>query len=171
MRGKKTVFFLTATALALLGATTRFEDAAHSMGLLSLRGGKVRHPPVFAAGGDRYTLIATATVLPPFSGDVRVLLEGAPEMEYALYNSQPGFDLGLRPHPTFQDGVYYGVKPGDRIALWVVMKPGEGVADGQAHEHPGVSLAFYESAGRKELLRIPIDFRKDGERGHAGESH
>ena len=123
MHLKNMSFFLLAFGISLLGATYRWGDSAHSIGLISERGGKVRHPSFLKSGKNRYALIATATVIPPYRGDARVVLEGEPEMDHEIYVSGPAIDLGLRRLPQFRDSVLYGLQQKDRIAIWVVMKP------------------------------------------------
>ncbi|MCP3178353.1 hypothetical protein MJO47_14705 [Desulfuromonas sp. KJ2020] len=129
MRWKTIVIFLGALVFFLVAASTRFYDSAHSMGLIKADGGRARHPIVLDQGLDRYTLIATATVIPPYRGDVRIAVEGMPEMEVEIVNNVPALDLSPHRQPQLRDDVLVNVKPRDRIALWVVLKrKGPGVA-------------------------------------------
>ena len=68
-------------------------------------------------------MIATATVLPGYQGDVRVQLQGIPGIPHTIRNAQPLIDLGIRHLPRFNDNTYYGLRSGDRLALWVMMHP------------------------------------------------
>jgi len=120
---KTLVVFISAAALSLLAAGYRFQDSAHSIGLINNKGGMVRHAAHFEGGKDHYVLIATATVLPPYRGDARVVLEGDPAMRYEIYDSRPVFDLGLHRHPSFEGNTLQDLQPKDRLALWVVMRP------------------------------------------------
>lgn len=120
---RKILFFLLAVCISLLAATYRWTDSAHSIGLIRASGGEARHPSTFGSGKSFYTLIATATVIPPYRGDARVVLEGNPEIDYRIYSSDPVVDLGIRRQPRFKDNVLYDLQPKDRIALWVSMKP------------------------------------------------
>lgn len=120
---KKIIFFTIAVCISLLGATYRWTDSAHSIGLIKASGGEARHPSTLESGNSLYTLIATATVIPPYRGDAWVVLEGNPEMDYKIYSSDPVIDLGLRRQPKFKNNVLYDLRPKDRIALWVVIKP------------------------------------------------
>jgi len=194
--GLKTVLiFLAAAGLSLLAAHHRFLDAAHSIGLIKAGGGKARHPVVFEPGYDRYTLITTAAVIPPYRGDARVVLEGLPGMDYALFSSGPALDLSPYRHPEFRHDTFYGLQPRDRIALWVVMRPRPGweapeggrpdaapagsdcCAVGGEHAHgeaPATSesapaLAFYDLKSGQRLLDVPIHFGAPG--GHHGSAH
>ncbi len=117
------VFFLS-VFISLVAAKYRWGDSSHAMGLISASGGKARHPSFFNGGKDHYAQITTATVLPPFRGDVRVTLEGDPPMAHEIYFSRPIVDLGFRDLPEFQDNTLYNLKPRDRLALWLLMHPG-----------------------------------------------
>lgn len=123
MRLKHIIFFVLAVGISLLGATYRWGDSGHSIGLIESSGGKVRHPTFLKSGKNRYVLISTATVIPPYRGDARLVVEGKPEMDREIYVSAPVVDLGLRRLPKFRDNVLYGLEPRDRLAVWVVMKP------------------------------------------------
>jgi len=123
MRLKYIIFFILAVGISLLGATHRWGDSAHSIGLINAGGGKIRHPSFLKSGRNRYVLISTATVIPPYRGDARVVLEGRSEIDHEIYVSCPVVDLGLRRLPEFRDKVLYGLQPRDRLAVWVVMKP------------------------------------------------
>jgi len=120
---RKIVFFSTAVCISLLGATYRWTDSAHSIGLIRTNGGEARHPSTIESGRSGYTLISTATVIPPYRGNARVVLEGNPAIDYTIHSSEPVIDLGLRRHPRLKNNVLYDLRPGDRIALWVAMKP------------------------------------------------
>ncbi len=123
MPSKVLLIFVASAALCTVAATHRFRDSAHSIGIISAQGGKARHPIQLEAGLDSYTLIATATVIPPYRGDVRVAVEGEPPMDIRVYNSEPAIDLNPYHHPVFRDGTLYDLRPRDRIAMWVVMTP------------------------------------------------
>lgn len=125
MKIKTAVLFIAALAFSLFAASYRFYDSAHTIAFIKAGGGEARHPIVLDPGLGRYTLIATATVIPPYRGSIRVALEGMPEMEYQIYNNEPAFDLSPYRHPSFRDNVFYDVQPMDKIALWVVIKPKE----------------------------------------------
>lgn len=139
---KKNLFlFLLVASLALLGAGYRFHDSSHSMGLISRDGGRCRHPAVLDAGRGRSVLIVTAAVLPPYRGNARLALEGAPGMEAAVYGTDPPVPLPLHHRPVFRGNGFEDLRPRDRIAFWVVLKDaveGTGPADAavEAEEPP-----------------------------------
>jgi YHS domain-containing protein len=123
MKPKSIAFFFFAVALSLLAATYRWGDSAHAIGLIRASGGEARHAAYLTAGKTGYTLIATATVIPPYRGDARVVLEGDPPIDHEVHLSEPVVDLGIRRNPHLRGDVLHGLRPKDRIALWVVMRP------------------------------------------------
>lgn len=206
---KTIIFFILAVIISLLGATHRWGDSAHSIGLIKASGGEAKHPSFLETGKDGYTLIATATVIPPYRGDAKVVLEGEPKMDYRIYSSGPVVDLRLHRWPEFKDNILYDLQPKDRIALWVVMKPplvdpvcgmaymdgfikhayrgkdyyfcSEGCLSSFRHEpekykdrdsvRGKYTLAFYDTKTGKALLRVPVIFKRKGDRKDAGEQH
>lgn len=120
---KKIIIFFIAVLVSLLAASHRWNDSAHAIGVIKAGGGTARHPVSLEAGEESYMLIVTATVLPPYRGDVKVVLEGEPAMDYEMHSSGPIVDLGFHAWPKFKDNTFYDLKPKDRIALWVKMKP------------------------------------------------
>lgn len=163
MRYKKPLVFILSAGLSLFAAVYRWGDSSHAIGLISERGGKVRHPSYYTSGKNRYTQIVTATILPPYHGNARVLMEGNPPMKYELFSAEPIVDMGFRKKPRYCDNIYYDLKPGDRISLWLVMNPvsiesksaGTHKTDGKNY-----ALAFYDTGSGNPLLRIPIIFKE-----------
>ena len=123
MNLKKITWFVLAVIISFAAATYRWGDSAHSMGLITHKGGKVRHAASFRSGSDNYMLIATATVLPPYRGNARVVLEGKPTMDYKLSLSGPVIDLGIKNIPKLEGDTIYNLAPRTRLALWVRMIP------------------------------------------------
>ncbi len=113
---------LISFGLAVAAVVVRPGDSAHAIGLLSANGGKARHPVSLAPGEGPRTLIVTATVLPPFHGDVAVAVEGEPPARFRIHASQPVVNLHLRHTPRFLNGVFHDLLPGDRLALWVKLR-------------------------------------------------
>ena len=147
---KKIAVFLIAVALSFVAGMYSWDDSAHSIGMITANGGKVRHATTLRSGQERYMLISTAAVIPPYSGDARVVLEGKPEIDYKLYFSRPVIDLGIRDWPRLEGDILYGLKPKHRIALWVEMRPPSvdpvcGMAHEEhfiRHKHDGKEFAF-----------------------------
>ena len=171
---KKILIFLTAVGISLAAAVHRWDDSGHAIGLIKAKGGEARHPVSLASGNDRYMLIATATVIPPYSGSARVELKGASKIPYTIELARPVVDLGVRRLPRFSDGVLHDLRPRDRVALWVKMHPpkadpvcGMGCEAGdQRVDYQGKSYCFCGDACRKEFDANPEKFRdRDGLRG------
>ena len=63
---KRTLVFLFAASLSVVAAWYRPGDSAHAMGMVSIKGGRALHPVHLPIGKDRYTMVLTGTVLPPY---------------------------------------------------------------------------------------------------------
>ena len=156
--------FAVAAAVSTLAAAHRWGDSGHAIGLIKANGGGVRHPVVLDAGLDRYSVIVTATVIPPYRGDARVVLEGDPELEHEIYFSEAVVDFHLPRRPEFSGHVLHGLEPRDRLALWVMMRPpARSPARGQ------YQIAFYDTKTGKSVLDVPVIFREGT--GDAGTQH
>jgi len=155
---KRILVFLFATVLCVFAAWFRPGDSAHAMGMISIKGGKARHPVHLPSGKDRYTLVLTGTILPPYQGDARVVVEGDPAPSYSVYGSDPIIDLKLRRRPYFGDHILTGLRPKDRFTIWVVIRPPEEMTGGK------YDVAFYDTATEKAVLKIPVLF--EGGEGH-----
>ncbi len=147
-------------AMSFFASHHRFGDSAHAMGLLSLRGGKARHPVHLNASHNRCTLVVTATVLPPYRGDVEIELQGEPALSCNLAATEAVIDLGLRHHPRFAENCFEDVRPRDKLALWVAIDTG-GIQTGGRY-----TLCFRDRASGQALLSIPVIFATDGEESH-----
>ena len=187
--------FILSAAISALAAHHRFQDSAHSMGMLKIGGGSARHPAVLEKERDSYVLIATAGVVPPFRGNARVVLEGVAGLKATFHNAEPALNFALHHRPGFRDDTYYDLRPRDRIALWVRLKrsgPSEVTAgqDGgsvppalnaandcsrcvaekkvarEKSNNNGPALAFYDTSTNGQLLRLPIKFVGAGGDGH-----
>lgn len=122
-RRRKLAFLAGAIAVSTLGAWYRWPDSAHAIGVIKRGGGTARHPVALAPGQDSYVLITTAAVIPPWSGDARVAVEGEPAMGWQMEVSRPVVDLGLHRWPRQDGDRIRGLRPKDRIALWVKLTP------------------------------------------------
>ena len=120
---KRILVFLAAVSFFTAAAGYRHGDSAHAMGMVSADGGRARHPVHLPPGGQRYTLVVTGTVLPPYRGDARVVVEGEAPLSWEVHGSDPIVDLGLRHRPYFREQTLTGLQPRDRFTLWVVMRP------------------------------------------------
>jgi len=156
---KKLLVFLFAATLSVAAASYRHGDSAHAMGMVSLKGGRAIHPVHFPPGRERYTLVVTGTILPPYQGDARVTVDGGPPIQFIVRGSDPIIDLGLRHRPHFKDQTLTGLQPRDRFTVWVVMQPAEPMPAGKR------DITFTDTTTGKPVLKIPVLFG-GGEGGH-----
>ncbi len=170
---KKTIFFILSVAVSLVAADYRWGDSAHSIGLIRAKGGEARHPATLQSGDTGYTLIATATVLPPYKGNARVVLEGEPKLDYKIHLSAPVVDLKLHRKPELRNDILYDLQPRDRIALWVLMKPpvldpvcGMAYNDKfSKHTHDGKDYFFCSEHCLETFRQAPEKYQVTGVRG------
>jgi len=156
---KKALVFILAAALSVAAAWYRHGDSAHAMGVLSIKGGRALHPVHLPAGNDRYTLVVTGSVIPPYQGDARVTVDGGAPVPSIVRGSDPIIDLGLRRRPRFENGTLTGLQSGDRFTIWVVIDPDEPMPAGKR------DVTFTDTATNKPVLTIPVIFG-GGEGGH-----
>jgi hypothetical protein len=155
MRLKKVITFVLSAGLCLVAAGYRWDDSGHTIGFVSRQGGRVRHPSYLKSGHGRYTQLITASVLPGYHGNARLALEGSPPLPCEIHLTIPVVDLGLRRKPRLENQTLVDLQPRDRIALWLVMHPPPGIIEGK------YTLAFYDSASGRSLLRVPIIFKTE----------
>lgn len=159
---KSWAFLLGSIAVSTLAASHRWPDSAHAIGVIRRGGGTARHPVRLEGGREDYTLVLTATVLPPFRGDALLSVEGSPPMGWDAELSRPVVDLGVHRWPSLDGDALRGLAPRDRVALWVKLRPPR--ADpvcGMACREGSVGEAF---AGREECFcseRCRDAFRAD----------
>lgn len=151
---KKIVFFVLAIAISVIAAAFRWPDSAHAIATLSMRGGSVRHPVHLSAGKGRYVIILTARVLPPYRGNARMVLEGKGNLEYSFHQSRAIINLKLKDLPEYEKGVFYNLKPGDRLSMWIRLKAKTEVSG-------KYELVFYDVKTKKRLLTLPIIFEEE----------
>jgi hypothetical protein len=170
MRAKNVLAWLAAVILSSVAATSRFGDSGHVAGALGVDGGKVRHPLRLDPGKSQYVLIVTGAVQPPYRGRARVVLEGEPKMDYEVLASTPVVNLGLYHRPTLVKGVLEDLRPGDRFALWITLRPPDPSATA-ARPNPKSRhvVAFYDDVTGKPLMRVPVIYGDEGEACHATE--
>ena len=127
-----TVFVLAGVLYVyFLGGFVRpkFNDSAHAVGMLNAKGGVVMHPVEFALDGSlfgKFTLLLTARVLPPVSGDMVVNLTGPEDLQYKVSSRYPpGVPLMNRLDPwyTFENSTFKDVTTGSDLVIVVLIEP------------------------------------------------
>ena len=168
MPAKTFLVCIAAVAISLVAATRQFRDSGHAAGVLGIDGGKVRHAVLLDPGSRQYVLIVTGTVLPPYRGSARVVLEGEPKMDYEVHFSGPVIDLGFHRGLRFADGILRDLQPKDKFTLWIVMRPQDPQQSAEtsvrADEH---EVVFYDVETGKSLLRVPVIYHPEEETCHA----
>ena len=159
---KKILVILFATILSVAAAWYRHGDSAHAMGMISVKGGRAMHPVHLPEGKERYTLVITGSIIPPYRGDARVAVVGDPEVPTAVHGSNPVIALGFRRRPVFTDQTLTGLQPRDRFTIWVVMTPDDPMPVGTRE------ITFVDTATDKPVLTIPVIF---GDVESGGEHH
>jgi hypothetical protein len=182
MKPKILLFFVGAALISFLAAANPWGDSTHVMGLMKPGGGRVNHPVTFDSPINRSTAVMTLAVLPPYSGDAHVVLEGFPEVDYYLHLVKPVVDFGFSKFHTMKDDVIKDLAPGDRLTLWLVIKKGNTNSDNIVYDccetveftdepteteeketiemieaqKEGYTLAFYDTKTGGSVLNIPI---------------
>jgi hypothetical protein len=103
---------------------------------------------------DSYSLLLTATVLPPVSGDIRVELTGPEKLDYQITSrNPPGLPITNHFHPwyRFEENVLRGVQPLDKLVVYVRMK---------APSRPGdYTLVLSDASNSARIfLNMPLSF-------------
>lgn len=137
--GSKLDKFLTGTMFVLAGVlyvyflggfvSPKLNDSAHAVGMLNAKGGVALHPVEYALDGalfGQFTLLLTAKVLPPVSGDLMVELSGPEELDYVVSSRYPpGVPLFNRLDRwyTFENSIFKGVTTGSDLVIVLRIKP------------------------------------------------
>jgi hypothetical protein len=160
---KGTMFVLAGVLYVfVLGGFVRpnLNDSSHVSGMLSSSGGSYRHSVEYdldEAIFGRFTLLMTASVLPPVSGDMEVHLVGPEELDYVISTRYPpGVPLYNSRYPwyTFEDLTFKGVEPGSEFVFSLRIKPPQEI--GIYH------LVMSDEATGKIYFNMPVIFSKGG---------
>jgi YHS domain-containing protein len=161
------IFFIIAVAVSLLAASHRWNDSAHAITTVSNKGGSVRHAVELKGGEDRYTIVVTSTVIPPYRGDIKMALEGEPQIPYEIRSSlPPRFNLGVHKWYSIEGDIVKSVKPRDKFILWLILKPNpvDPVCGMEGKEeitesYSGKRYRFCREGCREEFRESPEKFR------------
>lgn len=156
--------------VATAGAVWRWPDSAHALGVVRQEGGQARHPLVLEPGPSHTMLVLTAPVAPPWHGDARIAIEGEPALDFEVFLSRPVVDLGLHHVPALEGRVLRGLRPGDRIALWLrlaapVLDPVCGMRCSADSASRVAGRCFCSAHCRDSYLRDPSRHEQAGYRG------
>lgn len=141
-------------------------DTVHAVALLTMKGGQAMHPAHFVLGEGlfgRFTLLLTATVIPPVKGDIVLEINGPEQLEYNVSSRYPPVvPLINRSHAwfSFADGLHTGVQPGDSLLLVMRIKP---------PKEPGEYHIVLKDAQRGQVyLTLPASFELPQRLGPGG---
>lgn len=164
-----TLTFLAALVLFTPLAVWRAGDLRHIVGTTGTRGGRVRHEAQLEFGRDRYTVLVTGRNRLPETTDLNIVVEGEPAIPFTVAsNYPPTIDLGVHDWPTFTGESLAGVRPGEKLGLWVVLEPEpvELPAD-RILEPAHYTIALKDDSGQS-VLSVPVEFRDPRDRSHTG---
>jgi len=158
-----TIFVLAGFTFAyFLGGLLRpnQKDSAHAIGILTMKGGLSMHPVQFTMGDSlfgQFTLLLTAKVAPPVSGDLDVALSGPEQLQYTVSSRYPpGVPLinRLDRWYTFGNGTFKGMTPGSNLVVVIKIK---------APQKPGeYSLTISDENSQQLYYQMPVIFSKGG---------
>ncbi len=160
---KNTTFVLAGVLYVLfLGAFVRpnLNDSGHAIGTLSASGGSFRHQVEYDLNETvfgQFTLLLTAKVLPPVSGDMAVHLAGPEKLDYVVSSRYPpGVPLFNRSDRwyTFEDSTFKGVTPGSDLVIALRIKPPKEIGS--------YTLVISDVSTGKLYFTMPVIFSKDG---------
>ena len=167
---KGTIFVLAGGLYVLfLGGfvSPNLNDNAHAIGMLNGAAGIAMHPVEYDLNGaifGQFTLMLTAKVLPPVSGDMVVRLTGPEELDYVVSTRYPpGVPLFNRRDRwyTFEDSIFKGVTTGSDLVIVLRIK--------QPKEIGRYTLTISDNSTGQLYFTMPVIFSKDGVLPAAGE--
>jgi len=168
---KKIIVFVAAVFVFIMAATQKWGDSGHALALITVKGGKCRHPVYLSNTHGLYSVIITARVLSHYQGNVKIILERASDISHNIYFSEPVIDLGFKKLPEFKNNTLYGLKAGHKIALWLVMRPKNDICKQSVYPKGKYTLAFYDTKTNNSVLKVPIFLRSKIEEKNEHRQH
>ncbi|MBC8508129.1 MAG: hypothetical protein H8D34_24960 [Chloroflexi bacterium] len=104
-------------------------DSAHAIGIMTMKGGVSFHPAQYTLGDSlfgQFTLLLTAKVAPPVSGDLVVELSGPEQLQYTVSSRYPpGVPIinRLDRWYSFENETFKGVTSGSDLVVVIKIKP------------------------------------------------
>ncbi len=162
--------FITGTVFVLAGVLyvyflggfvrPKFNDSAHAVGMLNAEGGVAMHPTEFSLDGSlfgQFTLLLTARVLPPVSGDLVVDLTGPEELDYKTSSRYPpGVPITNRLDRwyTFENSTFKGVTTGSDLVIVLLIKPPQAAGE--------YTLSITDDSTGQLYYNMPVRFLDKG---------
>ncbi len=135
-------------------------DSAHATGILNETAGIARHPVEYDLNNalfGQFTLMLTAKVMPPVSGDMVVHLTGPEELDYVVSTRYPpGVPLYNRRDRwyTFEDSIFKGVTTDSDLVIVLRIKPPKEIGS--------YTLVISDNSTGQLYFTMPVIFSKDG---------
>ena len=161
MKRKKHLFIIgitiiitfTVCTIAAMYTTPNF---GHSVTIITKDGGISRHPVLLGLNEDKYVILVTGTVKSPYKGNVKIVLEGEPEIDYKIYSRYPPeLKLGIHKFHDFEDNTIKNISAWDKFMLAVCIKP-----INKINKESKYNLRFYDVVSNNAVLSIPIIFKE-----------
>jgi len=131
-------------------------DFGHAVTMITKDGGISRHPVLLGLNKDKYVVLVTGTVKSPYKGNVKIVLEGKPAMDYKIYSRYPPeINLGIHKFHDFEDNTIKNISAWDKYTLAVCLQPKNKISKESKY-----NLRFYDLDSNNTVLSIPIIFRE-----------
>ena len=159
MKKKSVIIIITVVAtvsICTLAAMYTPPGFGHSVTMVSGDGGISRHPVLLGLNMERYVILVTGTVIPPYRGGFRIVLEGDPKIEHKIYSSYPpSLYLGMNHFHEFGNDTITNIFPRDKFTLAVCIKPEQRI-----REESDYMLRFYDLKSNNPVLSVPVSFKE-----------
>jgi hypothetical protein len=157
---KKRKYYIIFTAsiltvsLCTIAAMFTPPTSSHAVTTISKDGGISRHPVLLGLNKNKYTVLVTGTVKPPYKGNVKIVLEGKPEIPYKIYSRYPPeLNIGIHKFHGFDDDVLTNIKSPEKFIVTVFIKPVIKI-DKESKYY----LKFYDLDSNNVVLTVPVIF-------------
>jgi len=151
-----TIIITVAVTLAICTVAAMYTPPGfgHSVSMLSNEGGMATHPVLLGLNQDNYVILVTGTVIPPYRGGFRIVLEGENKIDYKILSRYPPEpDMGYHHFHQFTNDTVRDILPLEKFALIVSIRPKERISQSSHHK-----LNFYDLESGKPVLSIPVSF-------------
>jgi len=161
MNRKKHLFIIVLTIVitfmvCTIAAMYTPPNFGHSVTMISNDGGISRHPVLLGLDEEEYVLFASGTVKAPYTGSIKVVLEGEPKIEHKIYSRYPpSLNLGIHKFHEFGNDTIKNIYPWEKYALVVYIKP-----KNKIDKAANYNLRFYDLESSNIVLSIPIKFNE-----------
>jgi hypothetical protein len=157
MKKKSVIIIITVVvtvAICTVAAMYTPPGFGHSVTMVTRDGGISRHPVLLGFDINKYVILVTGTIIPPYRGGFRIVLEGEPEIPHRIYSAfPPPLYLGMNHFHNFINNTVTDISQGDKFTLAVCLEPGQRIKSESSYE-----LKFYDLKSEKQVLSVPITF-------------